>query len=355
MRRPLGLLRRAGRRAIVGAAAATPIEGLQRQPLLRIQSPFASWVANPRQRELMLAVLMRVGAGILTVIMAVVVRMLAPHIPVGEIVFGRSAGALLIIVTTLAISGNGRLAFRTSRPLAQILRGLTGSAAMTLNFLALAYLSLAEAQSVMYTSPLFTIVIAAAVLGYKISRPRWGAVVIGFFGTALVLGANPVSAWQASLLGSSIALVGAALTAAALLQVRNLARTETAPSITTYFTLIAALGSLVTLPFGWVWPGTAQFIQLALLGGLGALAHLLLTLSLAKAEPVLLAPFEFLNIVWAIAIGAVLLDEQVSAFSLAGAGLIVGACLVITCTGEPTLQTRRNDGTEASSSTRTGA
>ena len=103
--------------------------------------------------------------------------------------------------------------------------------------------------------------------------------------------------------------------------------------------MVRVAGSLVTLPFGWVWPGTGQFMQLALLGGLGALAHLLLTLSLAKAEPVLLAPFEFLNIVWAIAIGAVLLDEQVSAFSLVGAGLIVGACLVITFTGEHTQPT----------------
>lgn len=326
-------------------ASLSPIAGMAGQTLLErsyCHVLFARRVAGPVQRQLLVAILMRIGAGILTVIMAAVVRLLSPHMPVGEIVFGRSAGALLLIVTTLAINGQVRTAFTTSRPLAQIVRGLTGSAAMVLNFLALAYLSLGETQSIMYTSPLFTVVIAAAVLRHRVSSFRWAAVVMGFCGTALVLGANPVSAWHASLLGSSVAVAGAALTAAALLQVHNLARTETTPSIATYFTLIAALGSLATLPFGWIWPTIEQLAQLALLGALGALAHLLLTLSLANAEPTLLAPFEFLNIIWAIAVGTVFFDEQITALSLAGAVLIIAASFAITITtaqSEPTIKT----------------
>lgn len=284
--------------------------------------------------ELVTAILMRIGAGILTVLMAVLVRLLTPHLPVGEIVFGRSVGALLLIVATLAIRGCARKAFQTGRFWSQVLRGITGSAAMALNFLALTYLSIGETQSIMYTSPLFTLLIAATVLGHRFSTLRWMAVAIGFCGTALVLGADPLSATRASMFGAGIAMAGAALTAAALLQVRSLAQTETTTSITTYFALTATLLSLVTFPFGWSWPTMEQLILLLTLAALGALAHLLLTRSLAKADPSLLAPFEFLNIVWAIVLGAVLFDERISAMSLAGAVLIIGASVTVTVAGQ---------------------
>ena len=285
--------------------------------------------------DVVTAVLMRIAAGMLTVLMAVLVRLLTPHLPIGEIVFGRSAGALLLIVATLALRRQVRSAFHTHRPFAQLVRGITGTTAMVLNFLALTYLSIAETQSIMYTAPLFTLLISATILGQRVSRARWWAVAIGFGGTALVLSANSISATHNSLCGLGVALAGAALTAAALLQVHHLTRTESTTSIATYFALTAALTSLATLPWGWTWPSSDQLALLLLLGALGALAHLLLTASLVKAEPTILAPFEYLNIVWAIVVGAIIFDERIGVMSLVGAALIIGANFAVIITAWP--------------------
>ena len=313
----------------------------------RLDTDAVSPANEPVFSKLIPAILMRIGAGILTVLMAVLVRLLTPHLPVGEIVFGRSIGALLLILATLAIRGEAQRAFQTHRPLAQVIRGITGSVAMALNFLALTYLSIAETQAIMYTSPLFTLLIAAVVLGHSYSWLRWVAVAIGFGGTVLILGADPLSATHASLFGAGIAVVGAALTAAALLQVRSLARTETTTSITAYFALTATVLSLVTFPSGWIWPTLEQLILLLSLAALGALAHLLLTHSLAKAEPSVLAPFEFLNIVWAIGLGAVLFDERIGAMSLAGATMIIGASFAVTVASQPPAVSAAAEATEA--------
>ena len=102
-----------------------------------------------------------------------------------------------------------------------------------------------------------------------------------------------------------------------------------------HFALTAALTSLATLPWGWTWPSSDQLALLLLLGALGAVAHLLLTEPLVKAEPTILAPFEYLNIVWAIGIGAIIYDERIGVMSLVGAALIIGANFAVIITARP--------------------
>jgi drug/metabolite transporter (DMT)-like permease len=306
----------------------------QQDPAAALASPRVVTVPAPSRGNIGLAIPLRIGAGIAMVLMAVIVRRLSPEIPTGEIVFCRSAGALLVILAFLAMGGGVRAGFATARLGRQLARGLTGLSAMALNFLALAYLPLAQAQSIMYLTPLFTLVFVRLFLGEHIGAVRWLAVGLGFAGVLLML--PPVSfgaANDTTVIGLTVGLLGAALAAAALYQVKILTATESTASITIYFTLVSVVGSLATAGFGWVWPTPEQFVLLGLLGALGAIAHVMLTRALALADASLLAPLEYLNILWAVGLGVVFFDERPGAAILIGGAIITVASLLIVRTG----------------------
>ena len=81
--------------------------------------------------------------------MGVIVKHLADHIPVIELMFFRSAFALPVILAICARSGGASL--RTRRFPGHALRASTGIAAQTLGFYALSVLPLAEQTALGYT------------------------------------------------------------------------------------------------------------------------------------------------------------------------------------------------------------
>src|SRR5690606_11424681 len=66
------------------------------------------------------------------------------QVPAGQIVFFRSFFAMLPIIVVLAWHRELRLAFRTSRPVSHIVRGMVGTCGMALSFVALTRLPLPE-------------------------------------------------------------------------------------------------------------------------------------------------------------------------------------------------------------------
>jgi drug/metabolite transporter (DMT)-like permease len=100
-------------------------------------------------------------------VMAVGVRAAAPRIPLAEIVFFRSAVALVLLFLWLAAIGEFPRALATRRPLGHLGRGLTGAAGMFANFGSLALLPLADATAYFYASPIFVTLIAALGLREK--------------------------------------------------------------------------------------------------------------------------------------------------------------------------------------------
>src|SRR5690606_9230255 len=147
-----------------------------------------------------------------------------------------------------------RTALRTSNPLAHFSRSATGAAAMFMNFGALALLPLADATAIGFAAPIFTVVLAALVLGEVVRMQRWSAVAFGFIGVLVMLwphvGRGSLGA--GSTFGAFLALAGAFTVAAAMTQVRHLSRTESTASLVFYFSIVCSLCGLATLPWGWV-------------------------------------------------------------------------------------------------------
>jgi len=111
--------------------------------------------------------------------------------------------------------------------------------------------------------------------------------------------------------------------------VRKLVNTEGTAAIVFYFSLTATTLSLVTLPFGWVWPTPLEAGLLVLAGLLGGVGQILLTSGYREADASLVAPFDYASMIFALAIGYFIFSEVPTWTMLGGAALIVTAGILI--------------------------
>jgi drug/metabolite transporter (DMT)-like permease len=266
--------------------------------------------------------------------MSALVRWVSDTVPVGQVVFYRSACAILPVVAIYAWQGQLASAVRTNRPLGHIGRGAIGLLGMALSFAALARLPLADVTAIGFAAPLITVALAAILLKERVRIYRWSAVAIGFIGVIVMLlphlDVGRLTAGSASeTIGAVLALLAAFTSAASTIQTRRLTGTETNSAIVFYFSLFCAIGSLLTWPFGWVTPTATQLYALMMIGFLGGIGHLLMTESFRLAPASVIAPFDYTAILWAFLLGFLLFAEVPTALVFIGAVIVSAAGLFV--------------------------
>jgi len=279
---------------------------------------------------------LKLVSAVLFAVMSALIRYLGTRYPVGEVVFYRSAFALLPVLAVYAWRGELAAALRTDRPLGQASRGALSIVGMFLNFGALARLPLIESNAIGFTSPLFGVALAALVLKERVRIYRWSAVVIGFIGVLVVLGPHfsadeltMAMAAATSLSGVVYALAGSLTNAATMIQTRHLTKSETTSSIVFYFSLICALAGLTTLPFGWVAPTGGELAVLVSIGCLGGTAHIFLTESYRYAPASVVAPFDYTSMIFALVLGYAMFGERPTPMIVLGSAIIAAAGLFV--------------------------
>jgi drug/metabolite transporter (DMT)-like permease len=263
------------------------------------------------------------------------VRQLGDVAPVGQMVFFRSAFAILPVVLVYAIRGELATAVRTSRPLGQLGRGLLSVGGMFTNFSALTRLPLADATAISFASPLITVALAAIILKERVRIYRWSAVMIGFAGVIVMLiphldiGHYAAIGGAAAAAGSMFAVISAFCNAGTVIQTRRLTQSETTSSIVFYFSLVCAIAGALTLPFAWYSPTARELAALIALGVLGGFAHILLTESYRYGTASLVAPFDYTSMLWALLLGYWLFGELPDTLVYVGASIVTGAGLFV--------------------------
>ena len=204
-------------------------------------------------------ILLKLCSVMIFIVMASLIKATTSHVPAGEAVFFRSFFAIPVIVIWLAVQGQLSTGFRSYNPLGHVWRGLMGTLAMGMGFAGLGYLPLPEVTAIGYASPLMVVIFAAMFLGEDVRAFRIGCVVLGLTGVLIVLSprlsistGTPVG--QTEALGAMIVLFSALCAALAQVFIRKLIATESTPAIVFYFSATSTLLSLITVPFGWVWP-----------------------------------------------------------------------------------------------------
>ncbi|KPQ20778.1 MAG: EamA domain-containing membrane protein RarD [Rhodobacteraceae bacterium HLUCCA24] len=278
-----------------------------------------------------LGIAYKLVAVLLFIVMASMIKATAPHVPPGQAVFFRSVFALPIIVGWLGLRGDLATGFRVQSRLSHVWRGLIGTAAMGFGFAALGMLPLPEVTAIGYAAPLMTVLFAAVMLGERLRLFRLTAVGIGLAGVLVILWPK-LSVGDLSdlaVIGTVLALASAALRALAQIQIRRMVQTEETAAIVFYFSLTATGFSLLTLPFGWVWPAPWEAGLLIAAGLIGGIAQIFLTSAYRHADAAVVAPFDYASMLFALAIGYFVFSEVPTWPMLGGAALIILAGVVI--------------------------
>ncbi len=240
-----------------------------------------------------------------------------------QVVWGYFLGmlmALLVYVVVARVPARRLLA--SAHPGMQVARAACLVASLSFLFVSLRYLPLAEATAISFTSPLFTVALAGPFLGERVGWRRWTAVLIGLLGVALIVRPSSALLQWASLLP----LIGAFFFATFTVITRYLYADD---AVTTLFFTFACGTVLVSavVPFVWQMPSCSEFGVFIGFGVLGALSHISIVRAMREADASVIAPLNYVRLIWALGLGLLWFEQWPDAMALLGALVIVAAGL----------------------------
>ena len=263
-------------------------------------------------------------SGLCFVAVTALVKYLGPRIPAPEAAFLRYLLGLVFVIPMLRSALAARISRRQHLLFAA--RGILHAFGVMLWFFAMTRIPLAEVTAMNYLSPVYVTIGAALFLGEKLAARRIAAVLFALLGAAIILrpGFREIGTGHLAMLVTTLVFAGSYMIAKVLAD-------EQGPAL-----VVAMLSLWVTLalaPFAaavWVTP---TLWELAILLGVALFAtagHLVMTLALRAAPITVTQPATFLQLVWAILLGAVVFAEPVDIWVVLGGTLILAAISFIT-------------------------
>ena len=278
----------------------------------------------PLQQNRLLGIGLRVGAATSFAFMGAAIKLAAQHdVNVLESIFYRFAFGLPPLLLWMGMTGSFG-AWRTERPLAHVWRGVLGLSTMAAAFTALTRLPLAEATTLSFVAPLFSVALSAWFLAEPVGRHRWTAVAVGLLGVIVVM--RP-GATRLDLSGLGFAVLAALGVAGVTITLRQIGKTERTPTIVLWFSCLSIAVTGAFMPwFGQAHDGPTWMILVGL-GLAGGIGQLFLTSSLRFAPVPVVVPFDYTQLLWAVLLGWLLWGTHPAATTWLGAAIIVGSGL----------------------------
>lgn len=261
----------------------------------------------------------------LLAVMSAIVKWLGQDYHVFQITFFRNICSFLVVLPMVWYMG-GISAIKTKKPKFHIFRGVFGVTAMLLLFSSYTLLPLADATALGFTAPLFLTVLSWPLLGERVGRLRWAAVLIGFAGAVIM--ARPTG--DATWFGIGVALAAAFMVSMVMVMVRRMNNTENPVAIIFYFTVTATVVTSMLVPFVWKTPDMAGLGLMTLLGVIGGVNQMLLTLAYRFAPAVLVVSFNYTSIIWASILGYLIWADVPGWHVIAGATVVMASGMFIT-------------------------
>jgi len=227
------------------------------------------------------------------------------------------------VVHTLLMAGiflpqSGLRVLRTKRPGLQALRALCLLGTSLFFTTGLMFIPLAEATAVNFLAPLLVTALSVPLLGERVSRGQWAAVIVGFLGVLIIVHPGGELFTPAVLLPLGSALCFS------FYQVltRRLSGVDSATTSNFFAGLFNTLIMSALVPFFWHLPSIGHGLMMLALGGCGMAAHLFLTQAFRHAAPALLAPFGYGQIVFAGLLGLLVFGHMPDSIALVGIAVI---------------------------------
>jgi drug/metabolite transporter (DMT)-like permease len=262
--------------------------------------------------------------GLCFVAVTALVKYLGDDLPAAQQAFLRY---LLGLVFLLPMWSALRAARLTRRAVALFgVRGFIHALGVILWFYAMTQIPLAEVTAMNYLSPIYVTLGAALFLGEKLALRRILAVLVAFIGALIILrpGLREVSSGHIAMIGTAIFFAGSYLMAK---------RMSGQVSASVVVAMLSLAVTLFLAPFAyavWVPPTGVQLLGLLAVAAFATAGHFTMTLAFAAAPVTVTQPVTFLQLVWAVTLGALVFGEGVDLFVVLGGLVIMASVLFIT-------------------------
>jgi drug/metabolite transporter (DMT)-like permease len=246
-------------------------------------------------------------------------KLLTAHYPSTQVAALRGLSALpVVFIWALYAGGAGQL-LRIRWPL-HLIRGVLSVIMMVTFTYALKELSLAKAYALFFVAPLLIAVFAVFMLGERVRRAQWLAIVCGFAGVLIVLKPGAVGfGWAGTL-----AVLGTALCySLSSILVKILSRTDSTQSMIFWMTCMLAIGATALAMPGWQpiarehWP---IIMGVAVTGAIGQWG---ITEAFKRAPAASVAPLEYSGLAWVMVIDLLVWSVWPQWPTLVGAAVII--------------------------------
>ncbi|MFZ5721482.1 MAG: DMT family transporter [Pseudomonadota bacterium] len=283
--------------------------------------------AAPAQPNNLAGALWMLGSALGFTAMTVLIKFLGDDYPASLQTFYRQAAGLVILLPV--ILRHRGAAYATTRPGILFFRSAAGTLGMILSFYAFQKMPLADANALSFTRTLWLVPLAAFVVREHVGRWRIGAAVVGFLGVLLMV--RPGAGGEFALGLPALAMLAASLLFALTITGMKVMTRDHSPTVLLVWA--ATLGFVFAIPgafIAWRWPEPVDLALLCAMGVLGTITQACYIKGMQQGDAAAMAPIDYTRLVFTAAAGFLLFGEIPTAWTMAGAGVVVASTLFIT-------------------------
>jgi drug/metabolite transporter (DMT)-like permease len=247
-----------------------------------------------------------------------IVKLASARFSVFQIAFSIAFFALLPVLALTMGQGGLRALVPLRWGLVALRAVLTASCGL-LAWRGFAMLPLAEAYAILFAAPILVTAFSTVLLGEEVGWRRWAAQLVGFAGVLVMI--RPDFATVG--LGHLLTAIAAVLGALGLITLRRIGGRESSASILAAVFVAIMLASGPMVPATFVMPEWRELGLLALAGLLMGCGQAGLVLATREAAAVVIAPFQYSQMIWGVLFGIVLFGDQPSPVLFAGMALVM--------------------------------
>ena len=277
-----------------------------------------------KQSRPVVGIFWMVFTGLMFVAVTAVVKHIGSDVPAAQAAFLRYVLGMVFLLPMIKPILSAHLTRRQKKLF--WVRGATHTLAVILWFFAMARIPIAEVTAMNYLSPVYVSVGAALFLGEKLPPRRLAAVIMALIGAMIILrpGMKEVEIGHIAMLGTAVFF------AAGYLIAKQLSGEVSAPVVVGMLSITVTVGLAPFAAAVWVTPTLEQIGWLFLVACFATAGHYSMTLAFAAAPLTVTQPVTFLQLVWAVLLGAVVFGEAADGWVIFGGAVIMASVTFIT-------------------------
>lgn len=254
----------------------------------------------------------------------VTVRYIGISVPAGQIIAIRGVILIAMLLPLMGIMRDPIKWRYVTNPWA-LIRGMAEMVSTYCFFISIQLIPIATSTTIVFIYPVLLTLISIPLFGEKVGAFRLGAVALGFLGV-VVIAAPSGEAFDMAMIYPLITAIGLVVRD---LVTRRIDDDISSVSIILTTAMVTSFGGFLSIPWGWVQITSDLYPVFVIAAALVACSFIAYVMAIRLGELSVIAPTQYMVILWATIWGAIFWDEIPEPRAWLGGGMIITAGLVI--------------------------